>query len=1653
MKKDWKYFIKLIGVCFVLLFSLSYSEGEIPNTVVKDNPKAEVTTVKSKERRTTPAELNIEVKKVKSSDLAGSVDTEKKEIKFDLSEAGMNAEASRIITKDKLIHVTKELETYPSVSTTNGRKKWSNVLEKYKTAKRTGKAVENDGLITELIEIAEEGKQLKKELKVGYTEENPPSNVYIGVLNKNNYELEKIYKYGKNTFSLRGTVNDMLILKSNFPEARVIRLNSNYSFIGCGEYAHFNRRGIDNVLDVNGVGWFSTGRLDKNRFKYGGIIPFAQKVTAKFTTVGGDSTESGSFYLAPKEIYAGSTETSTEYGGPKWSTDEILGLPYDETKRFPNLDRLPLSSWPKTNYAGTSSKSGWGMIFEYGLIVDNTTLSRLVGTEKRIIEIVSGASVPLYVFINASWGFSSTRMEFFKAGEIKTNLVLERNIIMSSTGDDYLKTGIILSNELKYPSNLDLNNLTDMKASKGTIENIVKTAEKYTAEYISASGTNRFKIEIVRNNNIKFEILKWNGEEIKTSLNLEYAENGLKFYKDTINIEISPTTEYVKNMHLKIDGYDFTTKYENKNAVYTIYGLDEVKLGNTLKEGGTTKTLEVLNKNIVYENDFNLKGITIKSEKGTTKNVMKDKDRNAVIYTSPSGNSEFIIEFVKDFNLKKTKLKLTVNKWNEEGIDEVFNITGAATEKILLNISERKTEKGSAKITFSNSYAVGNIAVYENGTMNDPAVAITEMNNFLSVPEVMLKSKKIEIYAEEILVGASDFSTMNTLEYRGTELKVGMDSNYRLKIGLSYWSDIKKVPLKIILKNENNEVLGEYAIEVVLPTTGITISREIALNSSFSTYFDVNIYTIEFVGPDKVMHTDHKGVTYSNSGTMTGKYDYPENITIDSIEQLSTYNGVKISIINSYGSKKYALDLTEAVYGSRYPEGGLIYTVEASKKYAAGKVILIKTRDITKSSNVQKRQDYKFLVKATDSATGTKYRDILHFREGYGSALGSQTGNGTIILSREYRREEIELGENIQKAEIVDAVNFPPSGWVYYSSVSSENHLIQNGNIIAQGIWSIRGEVKDEEGKSNIITLRYDSENKLYLKLKEIPTSPINVTYKLYNKLSNSASDTLILKGEYDIRIQPPESEKGTVDVQFAGKYKAADGLQKIGGAEDSNDLVTISNISGIYPMSPDTYRGTEKIEVLSNSVSLGEMYIGNIKSYELKNGTKIKLQVENENINLGLESWKSNTTEEMTVLLKNSTGFVLGKYTFNVTTPSNTRIVRSSVIRLENINDLKIDTRYYLQENGIKANSTTGWGWQGNMSVNVTNYDMTGEYISYPLGTNFPTFKFVSENCTTDSTASSESGAYIKLSSDKFDGVFAIDITADLTGTIYPQLHFSGKVKKSFRDTIIMTYNDGINYYEDNLTIIIPERSSKKEEGNAKLIFNNAYSPSDGFLEITQKGVDPAYAELNVSSGTFPPTIGELSNNFEILSGGNKVVESSNMEIVETVLKNMTLRTGYMEGKLNLMIYDWIPGKEDTIELVLKNGTTEKGRYTLGIKAPRQGLEIISGSDILNFGTIVRGNKEVSRSSTWMTVDMAEEVEISAIKAELSAPYIYLNGISSTEEEKRIKILKIEAKGSKNKYEKNYYDLTVEGELEAVKKEQVTGSYEGSVTLEMYIK
>lgn len=179
---------KALALIFMMLFFIiGYGESEIPNTLITQNPEREVTTVKTN-RRKEFGEFNIEINKVISKEIQGMVDPTQRTIFFDMGHL------EKPITENDLIFVTEELEVFPSVAETNGQKRWSNVMEKYKKSYKDKTPVENNGLkYTFEAKTDEVDNSVSKTLKVFYM--SPPETLYIGVVDKESYEVKAIYKF------------------------------------------------------------------------------------------------------------------------------------------------------------------------------------------------------------------------------------------------------------------------------------------------------------------------------------------------------------------------------------------------------------------------------------------------------------------------------------------------------------------------------------------------------------------------------------------------------------------------------------------------------------------------------------------------------------------------------------------------------------------------------------------------------------------------------------------------------------------------------------------------------------------------------------------------------------------------------------------------------------------------------------------------------------------------------------------------------------------------------------------------------------------------------------------------------------------------------------------------------------------------------------------------------------------------------------------------------------------------------------------------------------------------------------------------------------------------------------------------------------------
>lgn len=179
-------FIKIfiIAFSFFLQNMISFGETrEIPNIIIKDNPKKEVYQIDTIKRRTKPAELNLTVTKIKSKEMNMKIDENNKKIIVDIEK----------ITGGDEIVVVENLKDMPNSLTINGRK-----------ALNTLGKIQNQNLKYRYYQT----RSLNNTDRVEIEYINRPKEIYLGILNSKK-ELKTIYKSNFSVYALprNNTVN------------------------------------------------------------------------------------------------------------------------------------------------------------------------------------------------------------------------------------------------------------------------------------------------------------------------------------------------------------------------------------------------------------------------------------------------------------------------------------------------------------------------------------------------------------------------------------------------------------------------------------------------------------------------------------------------------------------------------------------------------------------------------------------------------------------------------------------------------------------------------------------------------------------------------------------------------------------------------------------------------------------------------------------------------------------------------------------------------------------------------------------------------------------------------------------------------------------------------------------------------------------------------------------------------------------------------------------------------------------------------------------------------------------------------------------------------------------------------------------------------
>lgn len=306
-----KSYLKILLIFFSFFFHeiLLFSETrEVPNIIIKDNPKKEVYQIDTLKRRTKPAELNLTITKIKSKELKMKIDERRKLIFADIDRLNSGEE----------IYVTEKIDEMPNSSTSRGRRAL-NLMKK------------SNNINLKLYEARNRNNKVNKEiLKISY--DKKPQELYVGVLNSKN-ELKSLYKSTFTNYDLpkNNTVNlkvwlfteeldkktNLIFVPGNNGNGNLkIRSNRNYSV---------PEDAVEQIKDYLSV-FDMTGTPVEYSFEDD------DKIEVQGTSLSGIKNSQGSFYK-DRNKYAEFTASGFNIQGRIWS--DFSGIEISLEKKSP----------------------------------------------------------------------------------------------------------------------------------------------------------------------------------------------------------------------------------------------------------------------------------------------------------------------------------------------------------------------------------------------------------------------------------------------------------------------------------------------------------------------------------------------------------------------------------------------------------------------------------------------------------------------------------------------------------------------------------------------------------------------------------------------------------------------------------------------------------------------------------------------------------------------------------------------------------------------------------------------------------------------------------------------------------------------------------------------------------------------------------------------------------------------------------------------------------------------------------------------------------------------------------------------------------------------------------------------------------------------
>lgn len=871
-KKFKNMLVKIFGM-FLIAFSIGYgTESTVPNTVIKNNPKLEATTVKTNEKRETPAELNLEVKKIKAKNLDGFLNGSNKKVVFDLNEGKVNKELKDKLGANKLVYVAKELKAFPSVATTNGREFWSNV-NSGNARLRSRSAVAStttstDGLKSEVILGGKSDVVMDSpsgdtnpvsgdRLEVSYSDEEDPEEFYVGVMNTETMEVEDVYSYARAAASIR-SIDIQLFINSKYENGMMKhiilgnKINSVY-----GQYANGSSTFPENISSfeiIEGTFGDENASIDADkryaRFSEGAVIGYndtEKKVSLYkvFPMKGAISLKvkiNGELYKMNVEFpsYTEKTVTNNKISlmvkpdvdedmimfvetlpdsciwgsGNTFSSFENVGLfrSFSILKLSAGSTTIPNDSEPRTGWVSNDYATGVSTSETFSFFASKFPASAKLGVYKSDLtyEIYEIEIKKPKAAVNRTLTISpgSNVFKNYYKGEV-SKYTYNGTSVSIGNGAGTVSATKFINGKMNFDSSKDCTGLySDISTTNGSIETLAVSDN--TAVY-------GFNLNLDTNNIFKFEFEK--GSTTQFSLTPTKWDGKAKSATITSKILLKDGTYYIDTINLDISA---RTAKTNTTIITIPSGIEK---GNYYVDGvGKLKTsegTEVENTKVLANLAYTHGVMEVKDFKyGTTVGTVNPSGGS---FSYTSGEITVGVE-KKDVTSGKTNFKFSTTGEDAtktlEGKTITFTSVDGTGEEYTntIDFKVKSLEEQTYEIQVNKNYNYTEGFYSSGGGYNPNAVDIAVSSPVPEITSEGVKSYKV-FYGDEAVISNAGKMVDNFIEEDIGDTSVG--AKYGPKFMIGVWQRMLKDEMTFVLKTYSDtsytSQVGEYTFKFKKP--------------------------------------------------------------------------------------------------------------------------------------------------------------------------------------------------------------------------------------------------------------------------------------------------------------------------------------------------------------------------------------------------------------------------------------------------------------------------------------------------------------------------------------------------------------------------------------------------------------------------------------------------------------------------------------------------------------------------------------------------------------------------------------------------------------------------------------------------------------------